>query len=160
MAEEIKTFEGPSDQSAIHDAIEREGSPAYFERGKEFIRRNKGRLALAAAGLITLGVAWKLGYIEDAVDAVKSAWRGSEPSSQSGVSISADAPAPGPAVTSPQPRAGSTPKAPFVVGSHVRNLHEGWKNSSKNRALAAEHGVALKPNQSYIHAYEKCRNAA
>lgn len=160
MAEEIKTSEGPSDQPVSNDAAEREEGNAYLKRGKEFIRRNKGRVALAAAGLIALGVAWKLGYFKEAVDAAKSVWNSSEQPSQPRISANAIVPASNPAVVSPQAGARATPNKPFSVGSHVRNLHEGWTNSPENRALAAKNGVSLKPNQSYIPTYEKYRDAA
>lgn len=139
---------------------EKQEDRGLIERGKALLCRNKGKVMLAAAGLAALGIAWKCGYIEDALDAAKIALSKVESSGQSRESIHVVESISRPANSNSQPRAYTAPRSPFEVSSHIRNLPAGRTNSAENRALAAKYGVSLLPNQSYIPTYEKCRAAA
>lgn len=160
MEVDLTEIEESNDVATLEERRERKEDGGAYSHGRSLLLRHKGKVALAAAGLIALGVAWKLGYVQDVIDAVKSARSRSERPSQSRVSVNAAAPVSNPVVASPQLGVCTAPKMPFSVGPHVRNLHDGWTNSPKNRALAEKHGVSLMPNQSYIPAYEKYRDAA
>lgn len=46
-----------------------------------------------------------------------------------------------------------SPKAPHSVNGFVRNLHEGWKASPEKVAEAAEMGIVLGDNQTYVDSY-------
>ncbi|RGO28048.1 hypothetical protein DXB23_01570 [Dorea sp. OM02-2LB] len=48
---------------------------------------------------------------------------------------------------------------PFEVGTHVRNLHEGWKASKEKLQKAAEAGIHLEPGQTLVESYMKGRVA-
>lgn len=44
---------------------------------------------------------------------------------------------------------------PFEVSKHIRNLPEGWHPSAEKIATAAENGIHLLPNQTWVTDYMK-----
>ena len=49
---------------------------------------------------------------------------------------------------------------PFAVSKHIRNLPEGWHPSAEKIATAAENGIKLLPNQTWVANYMKGSVAA
>ena len=152
--------EESNDVAALEERREREENNGIFSRGRSLISRHRGKAAIAAAGLIAMGFAWKFGYLDDALDMAKSALKKAEACGRPKISPHSAGSMSSPNTSNPQPRAYTTPQAPFAVNWHVRNLHPGWTNSLENRELAAKYGVSLLPNQSFIPTYEKYRDAA
>lgn len=54
----------------------------------------------------------------------------------------------------------ATEKIPFDVQKHIRNLHEGYHPSAEKIATAAENGIDLLDNQTWVKTYTKGLDAA
>lgn len=55
----------------------------------------------------------------------------------------------------PVVNATGTSQNPFRVSDHIRNLHEGWRISSKKITEAETIGIILQSGQTYVDAYMK-----